>query len=164
MNASSATSSGRAVMSSARRRAVQQGPERQDRERPGSREHLRRRARRVHEDGVHAHAQHVRELPGRVPGPHADDPAADHVRGDLRGERLRRDLGADGEARPRAEPRVPQPGRRRADEPQQLAPGDDPAGVLERRGARRLPQRGEKGSRKKAHCSAPRFRGQCVHP
>jgi hypothetical protein len=70
---------------------------------------------------VDVHPKHVRELTRGVPRPDPDDAAAQHVGGDVRGERLRRDGEVDGDAPPGAEPGAAHGARQPADEIQQLA-------------------------------------------
>ena len=70
---------------------------------------------------VDVHPEHVRELTRGVPRPDRDDAAAQHMGGDVGGERLRRDAKVDGDAPPGAEPGAAHGARQPADEVQQLA-------------------------------------------
>ncbi len=135
--------------------------------RPGAEKPWRRRLR-VHDDGVHPHAEHVVELPRRVPGADADDPAPQDVRGHVGGERLRRHLGPDGDRPAGAQPGLAQRVRQPPDQLQQLAACDGPGSVLERRRRGGGPQRVEQGGREEharllittvAYCPMPSYNG-----
>ena len=72
--------------------------------------------------GVDPRPEHVGELPGRVAGPDAHDAAAQRMRGHVRGERLWRHGGADGDAPAGPEPGIGQRAGQPPDHLQQLTP------------------------------------------